>query len=39
MFAKCGKKVLSCSADKLIKIWDVDSGKCDRTFEGHTKKV
>ncbi|KAL9257166.1 Periodic tryptophan protein 1-like protein [Drosera capensis] len=29
----------SASADKLVKIWDVSSGKCDITMEHHTDKV
>jgi WD40 repeat protein len=30
---------VSGSADKTIKIWNVDNGKCLRTFEGHQKDV
>lgn len=29
----------SASADKQVKIWDVDAGKCDITMEHHTDKV
>lgn len=29
----------SASADKLVKIWDVATGKCDITMEHHTDKV
>ncbi|GAB2229484.1 hypothetical protein Droror1_Dr00023627 [Drosera rotundifolia] len=29
----------SASADKLVKIWDVASGKCNITMEHHTDKV
>ncbi|KAL2488919.1 Transducin/WD40 repeat-like superfamily protein [Forsythia ovata] len=29
----------SCSADKLVKIWDVTTGKCNLTMEHHTDKV
>ncbi|KAA8550863.1 hypothetical protein F0562_002547 [Nyssa sinensis] len=29
----------SAGADKLIKIWDVATGKCDITMEHHTDKV
>ena len=24
------------SKDKTIKLWDIDSGICEKTFEGHT---
>ncbi|CAA3033604.1 periodic tryptophan 1 homolog [Olea europaea subsp. europaea] len=29
----------SASADKLVKIWDVTTGKCNITMEHHTDKV
>ncbi|KAG6766760.1 hypothetical protein POTOM_027932 [Populus tomentosa] len=29
----------SASADKQVKIWDVDAGKCDITMEHHTDKA
>ncbi|KAF5930384.1 hypothetical protein HYC85_031257 [Camellia sinensis] len=29
----------SASADKLVKIWDVATGKCDITMEHHTDKA
>ncbi|KAL2471293.1 Transducin/WD40 repeat-like superfamily protein [Abeliophyllum distichum] len=29
----------SCSADKLVKIWDVTTGKCNLSMEHHTDKV
>ncbi|XP_061953685.1 uncharacterized protein LOC133676120 [Populus nigra] len=29
----------SASADKQVKIWDMDAGKCDITMEHHTDKV
>ncbi|MBU4036680.1 MAG: protein kinase, partial [Proteobacteria bacterium] len=25
--------------DKTLKLWDVETGKCLRTFEGHSKSV
>ena len=31
--------LLSGSSDKTIKLWDIDSGKCLRTFEGHEGPV
>ena len=32
-------QLASGSADKTIKIWDVTSGKCVRTLEGHKHAV
>ena len=34
-----GKKIATCSSDKIIKVWDVPSGKFDKSFEGHTHHV
>ncbi len=34
-----GKKIATCSSDKIIKVWDVPSGKFDKSFEGHTNHV
>jgi U3 small nucleolar RNA-associated protein 13 len=31
--------LLSCSGDKLVKMWSVSQGTCMRTFEGHTGGV
>jgi WD40 repeat protein len=32
-------RLYTASADKTLKQWDVDTGVCLRTFEGHTAKV
>ncbi len=32
-------KLISCSDDKTIKIWNVDTGKCLHTLLGHTNWV
>ena len=34
-----GRHALSGSWDKTLKLWDVSSGACLRTFEGHTDYV
>ena len=34
-----GKYVLSCSADKTIKLWDQLNGKLIKTLEGHADSV
>ena len=33
-FAPDGKTIVSASWDSRVKIWDVESGKCQRTLEG-----
>lgn len=35
----CLKYVVSASADKTVRLWNVETGKCVLTFFGHTKKV
>ena len=30
-----GNKLASGSADNTIKIWDIVTGKCEQTLEGH----
>ena len=34
-----GKYIASCSNDKTIKIWEVETGRCVRTLLGHTASV
>ncbi len=34
-----GRYALSGSRDKTLKFWDVETGKCLRTFEGHGDAV
>ena len=31
--------IVSCGADSNVKLWDLHSQKCVRTFEGHSKAV
>jgi WD40 repeat protein len=34
-----GKRVLTSSTDKTLRLWDADTGQCLRVFEGHTGRV
>ena len=34
-FAPDGKTLVSASWDATLKIWDVESGTCKTTLEGH----
>jgi WD40 repeat protein len=38
-FSPDSKKIVSGSADKFVKVFDVPSGTFDRSFEGHTHHV
>lgn len=38
-FTPDGTKIVSCSRDNSIKIWDVSSGNLLKTLNGHTKVV
>ena len=38
-FSPDGKRALSGSADKTVKLWDVETGDLLRTFEGHSDDV
>ena len=31
-----GRRVVSGSQDKTLKVWDVATGECVATLEGHT---
>ena len=37
--SKDSKSLLSGSWDKTIRLWDVESGRCQKTFIGHNKDV
>ena len=34
-----GRRVVSGSLDKTLKVWDVATGKCVATLGGHLKDV
>jgi WD40 repeat protein len=33
------KKIISCSKDKTIKVWDIETGICLKTLEGHNDQI
>jgi hypothetical protein len=37
--SKCFNYVLSCSADKTVRLWNIKTGKVIIVYHGHTKKV
>ena len=36
---KIERTIISGSADKTIRMWDIETGQCLRTFSGHTNWV
>ena len=32
-----GRRVVSASGDKTLKVWDVATGKCVATLKGHSQ--
>ena len=38
-FSPDGSKIVSGSADRTVKLWDVTSGECLQTLEGHSRPV
>jgi WD40 repeat protein len=34
-----GRRVVSASNDNTLKVWDVATGQCVATLEGHSKAV
>ena len=33
-----GKRVVSGSDDKTVRVWDVETGECLKVMEGHTNE-
>lgn len=38
-FIPDGNKIITTAEDKVIKVWDVQSGKILHTFEGHDSEI
>ncbi|RYH11919.1 hypothetical protein EON65_38525 [archaeon] len=38
-FSPCMQYMLSCSEDKTIRLWSIETGECIKTLTGHTKVV
>lgn len=34
-FMPSGDQIVSCSWDKTVKVWELSTGFCLKTFEGH----
>ena len=38
-FSPDGTNLVSASADKTVRVWDVATGECVQTLQGHTREV
>ncbi|MEH2370114.1 WD40 repeat domain-containing protein, partial [Nostoc sp.] len=38
-FTPNGKQVISASWDKTLKLWNLETGECEHTFQGHSDRV
>jgi WD40 repeat protein len=34
-----GRRVVSASRDRTLKVWDIETGECVATLEGHSLGV
>ncbi|KAJ9412841.1 hypothetical protein QL093DRAFT_2518946 [Fusarium oxysporum] len=39
VFSHDSKKLASASGDKTIRIWNAETGECERVLEGHSERV
>lgn len=39
VFSRDGSKLASCSSDKTIRVWDVQTGKCLQVLQGHSGSI
>ena len=39
LYTATGDRIISCSHDQTIKLWDIHTGECLNTLEGHTSWI
>jgi len=38
-FSPDGRRLVSASSDRTVRVWDVDTGTCEAVLKGHTDEV